>query len=161
MALNLRSQRLNYHPIINTLTLWDNCLPKRLVQAFNHFGITSSYTSQIEAIKAITASAIKLARIAAADETKIKLIPYDNFNWMARAWEATSLHFSITHNEVSALLVILELPEGPNAPSAAQITDICCFAETAGTRHTLPPHIALTKIMPTCYDPVQNTGVFL
>lgn len=158
MALNLRSQLLNYHPLINALTFWDNRVPKRLVQAFNHFGITALYPAQVKAIMYLSKSAIQLAQVAAADESKVKLLPYDNFNWTARAWEATALHGSVTHDEVSALLVILRPPGGPSAPSASCVTDLSQFSETEGTRHKLPPHTSLAEITPNSSDQKEFQG---
>ncbi|EDR06304.1 uncharacterized protein LACBIDRAFT_300406 [Laccaria bicolor S238N-H82] len=121
MVLNLRSRRLNYHAALNALLFWDNHVPKRLVQAFNHFGITTSYPFQGKSITALSKDVILLARRAANDSQKIKLLPYDNFNWISKAWEATALHGSITHDEVSALLVILPTPEGQEA---AKVTSL-------------------------------------
>ncbi|KAF8178739.1 hypothetical protein BJ912DRAFT_1033225 [Pholiota molesta] len=142
MLLNLRSRRLNYHATINTLLFWDNCIPKRLVQAFNHFGITTSYSFQVDAVTAISKNAMLLAQQAANDPSKIKMLPYDNFNWISRAWESSALHGTVTHDEVSALLVILPTP--PN--------DIHHFAPTQRTRHDISPAKSLSDILPNSAD---------
>ncbi|KAG6819049.1 hypothetical protein H0H93_015957 [Arthromyces matolae] len=152
ILLNLRSRRLNYHQIVNSLIFWDNRVPKRLLQAFNHFAITSSYPSQARAVMALSRDSLRLARLAANDPTKVTLLPYDNFNWTARAWESTALHHSITHDEVSALLVVLQMPDGPDVPSAEQLTSVSRFSETEGTRHRIPNHQSLSEILPTASD---------
>ncbi|KAF5313743.1 hypothetical protein D9619_013675 [Psilocybe cf. subviscida] len=123
--LNLRSRRLNYHAAMNSLIFWDNRVSKRLIRAFNMFGITSSSTFQSLAVTALSKSSLASARKAANDPTKIKMLPYDNFNWISHAWEATALHGSITHDQVSVLLAILPTP---TRKSAQNITDISHFS---------------------------------
>lgn len=150
MLLNLRSHRLNYHAAINALWFWDNRVPKRLVQSFNHLGVSASYSFQVRSINSISKNALYLARQAANDPTKIKMLPYDNFNWTARAWESTALHGTLTHDEVSALLVVLPTP--PGDLSAAQITDIRRFSTTEKTRHQLNPARSLADILPSAED---------
>lgn len=147
--LNLRSRKLNYHAAMNSLILWDNRVPKRLIQAFNHLGISTSYGFQIQAIAALSKNSLLQAQKAANDPAKIKMLPYDNFNWTAYAVEATALNKSATHDEVSALLVILPTPIGE---SAEHITSIPRFEATARTRHELPPRKSLADIMPTSHD---------
>ncbi|KAF8964881.1 hypothetical protein BDZ97DRAFT_1659640, partial [Flammula alnicola] len=107
MVLNLRSRRTNYHSVINGLVLWDNRVHKRVHQVFNHYGISSSYPFLLKGLKALSRDALRMARTAAADESKIKAFLYDNFNWVSRAWEATAAHGNVTHDEVSAILLVL------------------------------------------------------
>lgn len=102
----------------------------------NHLGITASYGFESNVIAALGKDVIRLARQAANDIQKIKMLPYNNFNWTSRAWEATALHGSITHDEVSALLVILPTPEGSDVST---ITRIDRFSAVERTRHQLPP----------------------
>lgn len=149
MLLNLRSRQTNYHQVLNSLLFWDNQVPKRLVHIFNRLGITSSYPFQGKAITFLSKDAINQARMAANDNSKIKMLPYDNFNWTSRAWESTALHKSITHDEVSALLVILPVPDGCEAH---QITAVKNFARVTDTRHTLSPRKSLISILPNAQD---------
>ncbi|KAF9542265.1 hypothetical protein CPC08DRAFT_738717 [Agrocybe pediades] len=149
ILLNLRSRQTNYHASMNSLLLWDNQTSKRLVQAFNHLGITSSYSFQTRAIASLSKNSLVLAQRAANDQSKIKMLPYDNFNWSARAWESTALHTTVTHDEVSALLIIIPTPEGC---MAADVTNISSFSVTEGTRHRIPYEKALTDILPSSTD---------
>ncbi|KAF6745044.1 hypothetical protein DFP72DRAFT_824883 [Ephemerocybe angulata] len=149
MALNLRSMKLNYHQGINSLILWDGSVPKRLVQMMNQYGICSSYPYQIRAVAALSKSSQANARIAANDPSKIKMLPYDNFNWVSRAWEASASHKTQTHDQVSALLVILPTPP---EKTAAEVTSIGQFKEKAGSRHLINPRDALSDILPSSSD---------
>lgn len=151
MLLNLRSYRLNYHHAINSILFWDNRVPKRLVETFNHLGITTSYQFQIRAINSISKSAVIAAQLAANNPDKIKMLPYDNFNWTSRVWESTALHGNITHDEVSALLVILPIPSTTTL-TASEITNIKHFSETSSVRHTLSPAKSLSDILPSSLD---------
>jgi hypothetical protein len=75
---------MTYHPLINTLMLWDNRAPKRLIQAFNRYGFSVSYSFLLKAVVHLSKDAVHLAKSVANDRSKVKLFPYDNFNWMAR-----------------------------------------------------------------------------
>ncbi|KAF6746363.1 hypothetical protein DFP72DRAFT_1152408 [Ephemerocybe angulata] len=152
MALNLRSARTNYHQAINSLIFWDNRIPKRIVQMLNQYGFCSSYSYQIEAVASLSRSSADLARVAANDPSKIKMLPYDNFNWVSRAWETSSTHKSQTHDQVSALLVILPTPP---ETQAKEVTSIAQFKEKNGARHRIDPRQALTDILPSRDD--QNS----
>ncbi|KAF6743489.1 hypothetical protein DFP72DRAFT_1177912 [Ephemerocybe angulata] len=150
MALNLRSQKTNYHQAIMSLIFWDNRLPKRIVQMLNEFGISSSHAYQIKGIKALSKSVQDLARAAANDIAKIKMLPYDNFNWMSRAWETSATHKSQSHDQVAALLVILPTPDGTDAKT---VTSIAQFKEKRSSgRHSIPPRQALAEIIPSRTD---------
>src|ERR1700722_19663734 len=105
--LNLRSQMLNCHATINALVLWDNCILKYTVQMLNHLGFCASHTFQGRAVIQLGKDVVRVARGVASDPTKLKSLPYDNFNWMSRAWEVSAAHGSVQHNQVSAMLVIL------------------------------------------------------
>ena len=105
---------------------------------------------QARAIAALSKSATLLAQRAANDPSKIKMLPYDNFNWVARAWESTALHGTVTHDKVSALLVIL--PTLPEGPTAAEITDTRNFTATEGRRHEIDPSKSLLDILPDAAD---------
>ena len=151
MALNLRSRQLNYHTTLNGLLLWANQVPKRLVQMFNQFGICPSYSFQARSVAALSKSALSLARGVANDPKKIIMLPYDNFNWTAHAWETTALHGSVTHDEVSALLVVLPIPNGCHA-EPENITAVDSFKQTYDMRHKVPPRQSLTDILPSHED---------
>jgi hypothetical protein len=87
-----------------------------------------------------------------SDPNKLKLLPYDNFNWMSRAWEVSAIHGSVQHNQVSAMLVVLNQPHGLDDPSAAHLANAERFAETAGTRHHMSAEDALEAIVPNADD---------
>lgn len=149
MTLNLQSRKTNYHGAINSLLFWDNRVPKHLVQALNHYGITASHSYQSRAIGYLSKSAVRLAQLAANDPRKIKLLPYDNFNWVSNAWETSLLNGNVTHDQVSALLIVMPTPMGQNADT---ITNISAFKEKEGSRHQLPSRNALLDIMPSSLD---------
>ncbi|KAJ3567632.1 hypothetical protein NP233_g6233 [Leucocoprinus birnbaumii] len=149
IVLNLRSHKTNYHAAMNSLLFWDNRVPKRLIQALNHFGITASHSFQACAIGYLSQSALKLAQLAANDPQKLKLLPYDNFNWVSNAWETSALHGNVTHDQVSALLIIMPTLDGL---TAADVSRVSAFQETEGTRHRHSSHRALINIMPSSMD---------
>ncbi|KAL4244050.1 hypothetical protein ABKN59_010552 [Abortiporus biennis] len=80
ILLNMRSRRTNYQAAAHAVILWDQRVPKRLVQGLNHIGFSTSYYFQITAIQSLSRDCVRRARIAAADPTKLKMLPYDNFN---------------------------------------------------------------------------------
>jgi hypothetical protein len=150
--LNLRSRMSNYHGAINALILWDNRVPKRVIQMLNHLGFCASHTFQGRAVIQLGKDAVRVARSVARDPTKLKLLPYDNFNWMSRAWEVSATHGSVQHDQVSAMLVVLNQPHGPNAPTATHLADVERFGATAGTRHQMAAEDALEAILPNSSD---------
>ncbi|KAJ7741731.1 hypothetical protein B0H16DRAFT_1323624, partial [Mycena metata] len=152
IILNLRSRETNLHAAVNSLMLWDGHVSKRLVQILNRYGFCTSYLYQTKAVESISKDGLKIARHAASDPEKLLLLPYDNFNWMQTAWEASATHGNISHDQVSALLVILGLPEGSPAGEARRLAGVDNFLQTAQTRHTLPPDRALEEILPTAVD---------
>ncbi|KAG0707609.1 hypothetical protein DFH29DRAFT_871599 [Suillus ampliporus] len=83
MVLNLRSRRVNLHPAITCLIMWDNQVPKRVVQLWNRYGASSSHPFQGRAIFHLSQDSLRVARAVANNGTKIKQLPYDNFNWMS------------------------------------------------------------------------------
>ncbi|KAJ7850313.1 hypothetical protein B0H14DRAFT_2237597, partial [Mycena olivaceomarginata] len=112
MLLNLCSRQKNLHLAMNSLLLWDGRVPKRLIQTLNHYAFCTSYNYQTKAVGSVSKDGVSLARCVANDPTKISLLPYDNFNWVETAWETSAIHGNISHDQVSALLVVLGLPEG-------------------------------------------------
>jgi hypothetical protein len=155
MLLNLRSRLTSYHPVMNSLMLWDNRASKKLVTILNHYGFCSSYRFSNKSVIYVTKDSIQLAINIANDPTKLHLLPYDNFNWMKHAWETSATHGSVTHDQVSALLVVLRLPPGSPPEMAKQLASIDSFTITAGTRHRLPPHQSLSEILPNHADQGQ------
>lgn len=152
IALNLRSTKTNYHQAILSLLLWDNRVPKRVVQMLNQLGICSSYTYGNTAVAALGKDSVNEARVAANNPSKIKMLPYDNFNWVSNSWEKSAIHKSRTHDQVSALLVILPTPPGVDAQ---QITSIPVFKQHTGSRHSLDPRAALAAILPSRTDQME------
>ncbi|KAJ6572935.1 hypothetical protein B0H10DRAFT_1839026 [Mycena sp. CBHHK59/15] len=152
MILNLRSQKTNLHGAMNTLMLWDGCVPKRLVQTLNHYGFCTSYLYQVKAVGSVSKDAVILARSVANDPEKLLLLPYDNYNWRETAWETSEMHGNISHDEVSALLVVLALPPDSLPGEAGRLASVDNFAQTARTRHHMPPDEALEGILPTDVD---------
>lgn len=155
IILNLRSRALNYHAAMTSMILWDNRTPKRIVQLFNRLGISSSHDFQLRAVQNLSTDGVRLARQVALDPTRLKMLPYDNFNWTSKAWEVSAIHGSSTHDEVSALLVVLTLPEGSTAETAERLADVKRFDAQLGNRHRIDPDLALEHILPDGDD--QNT----
>jgi hypothetical protein len=58
-------------------------------------------------------------------------------------------HGNITHDEMSALLIVLKLPEGPDTLTASEYASVQRFEEMAGARHRMPAATALEGIIPT------------
>ncbi|KAJ7257349.1 hypothetical protein C8J57DRAFT_1074436 [Mycena rebaudengoi] len=149
MLLNLRSHLTSYHGAMNALMLWDNRAPKRLVHILSGYGFSSSYSFLQKYVSQVSSDAIKIAIRAANDPSKITMLPYDNFNWTNHAWETSATHGTVTHDQVSALLVVLPCP--PNTTAAA-LTSITNFESTIRTRHRLPAHQSLSEILPDQAD---------
>ncbi|KAJ7810639.1 hypothetical protein B0H14DRAFT_3090741 [Mycena olivaceomarginata] len=151
MHLNLHSRQTNLHLAINSLLLWDGRVPKRLIQTLNHY-VFCTYNYQTKAVGSVSKDGVYLARCVANDPTKISLLPYDNFNWVETAWKISAIHGNISHDQVSAILVVLDLPEGSTSADAARLLHVLTFAQTNNTRHNLPPDISLEQILPSSDD---------
>jgi hypothetical protein len=104
---------------MNSLLLWDGRVPKRLVQTLNHYAFCTSYNYQAKAVVSVSKDSVHLARCVANDPSKIWIFPYDNFNWVEKAWETSATHGNVSHDQVSAILVVLNLPEGSSPADAA------------------------------------------
>ncbi|KAJ7794565.1 hypothetical protein B0H14DRAFT_2621768 [Mycena olivaceomarginata] len=137
---------------MNSLMLWDANVPRQIVQALNHYAFCSSYFYQAKAMQSISRDGVRLARQVANDPTKLILLPNDNFNWAGKAWETSATHGTVMHDQVSAILVVLNLPPGSLSTTASQLANIDNFAQTVGTCHRLPPHQSLEDIVPTSHD---------
>ncbi|KAJ7854783.1 hypothetical protein B0H13DRAFT_2254728 [Mycena leptocephala] len=134
IILNLRSRETNLHGAMNVLMLWDARVPKRVVQTLNRYGFCTSYLYQSKAVISVSKDGVRIAR------------------HMQTAWEASATHGSISHDQVSALLVVLALPKGSPLGEAARLAGVENFAQTAKTRHLIPPDQALEEILPTALD---------
>ncbi|KDQ54017.1 hypothetical protein JAAARDRAFT_49395 [Jaapia argillacea MUCL 33604] len=150
--LNLASRETNYHLVANSLIMWDNRVPKRLLQMMNRLGLATSFDFLSKAVVALSKDSVRIGKIATHDPSKLKLLPYDNFNWMSQAWEKSAIHGSVQHDQVSAMLVIFRLPTEADSPSAEHLASVTRFVETIGTRHTIPADIALERIVPNSED---------
>jgi hypothetical protein len=157
MLLNLRSRETNLHLAMNSLLLWDGGVAKRVVQTLNHYAFCTSYNYQSKAVGTISNDRTYLARCVANNPTKMSLLPYDNFNWVEKAWETSAAHGNLSHDQVSAILVVLDLPAGTSPTEATRLSHISNFDQTDRTRHLLPPDVSLEQILPSSED--QN--VFL
>ena len=156
MILNQRSRLITYHASINALVLWDNQVPKRGIQLLNRVGWCTSHRSTGRYVRQLGCDAIRLARDAAIDPSKVKLLPYDNFNWSVRAWEVSAMHRTAQHDQVSAMLVVLHQEQpffnnmdssGGAVPSAQHLASVERFVSQMGHRHKLSPDDALKNIM--------------
>jgi hypothetical protein len=149
MILNMRSRETNLHAAMNSLLLWDGTVPRCVIQILNRLAFCASDKYQQKAIKSISTDVVRLARKAANDPEKLILLPNDNFNWVGKAWETSATHASVTHDQVSALLVVLDAPSGMNA---ASLTSVDSFNLTLGNRHKIPAEQSLEEILPTASD---------
>ena len=146
MLLNARSRLFNYHQAMTAMLLWDHKVPKRLVQTLSRLSITSSYAFQCRAVQAVALDEVRLARIAAADDRKVRsCLRTCYFNWVSRTFEPSAEHGNVTHDEVSALLIVLRLPDGPGALTASEYASVQRFEETAGARHRIPCSNCITR----------------
>jgi hypothetical protein len=136
----------NYHQAMNSMLLWDHKTPKQLVQTLSRLSFSASYAFQCRSVKSVARDEVRLAKLAAADKSKVKQMAYDNFNWVSRTFEPSANHGHVTHDEVSALLVVLRLPEGPDALTASDYASVERFEATAGERHRIPAATALRAL---------------
>jgi hypothetical protein len=127
MLLNLRSRETNLHLAMNSLLLWDGGVAKRVVQTLNHYAFCTSYNYQSKAVGAISKDGTYLAQCVANNPTKMSLLPYDNFNWVEKAWETSAAHGNLSHDQVSAILVVLDLPAGTSPTEATRLSHISNF----------------------------------
>ncbi len=152
MLLNIRSRTTNYHAAINSLVLWDQGVPKRLVEAFNHIGFSSSYSYQVDAVSSLSTDTRRLACVAANDPNNMGSLPYDNFNWRRVAWEVSALHGSIQHDQVSAMFTVPSIPERLANRSAQHLSSTARFDELIGARLKKSPAESLQDIVPSQED---------
>ncbi|KAJ6578556.1 hypothetical protein B0H19DRAFT_1208163 [Mycena capillaripes] len=152
MLLNLRSRETNLHPAMNSLLLWDGRVPKRVVQTLNHYAFCTSYHWQTKAVGSVSKDAVCLAQCVANDPPKMSLLPYDNFNWVSKAWETSATHGNVSHDQVSALLLVLNLPPGSGPTDATRLSHVLTFEQSSGPRHVLPPEVSLEQILPSSRD---------
>ncbi|KAK7015673.1 hypothetical protein R3P38DRAFT_3321577 [Favolaschia claudopus] len=147
IALNPRSRVSNLHQRMNGFMFWDNKMLRRLVQMMNRLGVCVSYQARTDGRNSVT-----LARRVAADPTKLKMLPYDNFNWVSQVYESSATHRKVTHDQVSALLVVVNIPDGPDTLPAQELTCVERFEDAAGARLRLPAQQSLEEILPSRED---------
>ena len=128
----MRSRYTNYHAAVNALIFWEQQVPKRLCEAFNHYCISASYSFMTRAVEAISNDSTRVAQLIAADPTKLIMAPYDNFNWRERAWETSATHGTVQHDQVSAMLVSLWISEHLHGVPAAHLASVARFDHCAG-----------------------------
>ncbi|KAJ7340585.1 hypothetical protein DFH08DRAFT_704319, partial [Mycena albidolilacea] len=149
MILNMRSRETNLHAAMNPLFLWDDTVPRRVIQILNRFAFCASDKYRQKVVKSISTDVVRLARKAANDPKKLILLPNDNFDWVGKTWETSATHASVTHGQVSAILVVLDTPSGMNTASLASVDN---FNLTLGNRHKIPADQSLEEILPTASD---------
>ncbi|KAJ7697846.1 hypothetical protein B0H17DRAFT_1130125 [Mycena rosella] len=121
MILNLRSRETNLHGAMNTLILWDGCVPKQLVQTLNHYGSCTSYLYQTKAVGTISKDGVRPAKCAANNPENLLLLPYDNFNWMQTAYKTSAIHGNVSHDQLDVLPVLRTLNKQPQpSPSSSR-----------------------------------------
>ncbi|KAK7021001.1 hypothetical protein R3P38DRAFT_3318279 [Favolaschia claudopus] len=103
----------------------------------------------MKAVTAISKDAVQLTSTVANDPRRMCLLPYDNFNW---AWKTSATDGTISHDQVSALLVVLDLPPGSRPEDAARLSHVLTFDQTRNTRHHLDPALSLEQILPSSGD---------
>ncbi|KAI0782725.1 hypothetical protein C8Q75DRAFT_885922, partial [Abortiporus biennis] len=155
IALNMRSRITNYHAAVLSVIMWDQQVPKRLVQMFNHIGLSTSYQYQCLAIDSLGRDMVCHVRLAAADRKKLTMLGYDNFNWCTHAWEVSVSYRDIQHDQVSAILFVLSLPTHRASIPAEQLASVHRFIATLGRRHTLKLEDALRGIIPSREDHIN------
>lgn len=152
MLLNMRSRTTNYQAAMNALVFWDQQVPKRLIEAFNHVGFSASYKFQVRAVGALSKDVQRVARLVANDPENLIGLPYDNFNWRQWAREVSALHGSVQHDQVSAMIIIAHIPEALRMYSARHFADIKRFDALIGTRLNMPAEQSLREIIPNHED---------
>ncbi|KAI0737485.1 hypothetical protein BC629DRAFT_1446172 [Irpex lacteus] len=141
MLLNMRSRNTNYHAAINALVYWDQQVPKRLLEAFNHIGLCSSYPYQVRAVNALSKDVQRVASAAANDPNNLVTLPYDNYNWQQIAHEVSVLHRTLQHDQVSAMHL-----------TARHLASAARFKELVGSRLNVSAEQSLVDIMPNTND---------
>ncbi len=152
MLLNMRSRNTNYHGAINALVFWDQQVPKRLIEAFNHIGLCSSYSYQVRSVDALSKDVRRVAAAAANNPDNLVKMPYDNFNWEAYAYETSVSHGSTQHDQVSAMVVIPTIPQALRHLTARHLASAARFYALAGSRLNMSAEQSFVDIIPTLDD---------
>ena len=136
-----------------SLLCWDNRVPKRFVIAMNRLGVAGSYPFQCRLVLNLSHDSINDARKAANNPLTGNVFPYDNFNWRKIAREASALHKSVQHDQVSALLITIEpMEELTGTLTMKDIMSVEAVTKTEGSRHNIPPIESLASILPKAED---------
>lgn len=152
MLLNMRSRNTNYHAVINVLVFWDQQVSKRLLEAFNHIGLCSSYPFQVRAVDALSKDVRDIACTAANDPNNLVTLPYDNYNWQQIAHEVSVLHGTIQHDQVSAMIIIPTIPPAYRHLTARHLASAARFDALRGSRLNISPEQSLVDIIPSAQD---------
>ncbi|KAL0577988.1 hypothetical protein V5O48_003991, partial [Marasmius crinis-equi] len=152
ILLNARSQKTNYHQVINGLMLWDNRVPKRVVQALNQYGVCSSHPHLVRASRNLSSDITHCARLACLDELKLKILIYDNYNWRKLAYEASYVHGTVSYDQVSGILVCVAPKDVGSSVSATELSDVSRFDALEGQRTKINPRRSLEDILPSSED---------
>lgn len=119
------------------------------MEILNHLGAVSSYNLTIEVVKALGKDGVQLARVDAADIDMAKLVDYDNNNWLQTVHEAVEGRISVQHDQVSGVLVTLNLPPGACAKDIFSVTK---FDASKGNRCLLPGPTSFAQLLPSNDD---------
>ncbi|KAJ8087328.1 hypothetical protein PM082_006158 [Marasmius tenuissimus] len=152
ILLNVRSQKSNYHQLINGLVLWENRVSKRIFQALNQYSVCSSHRTALRASDALSKDITACARRAALNPTQIKLLVYDNFSWQTAVYEASQTHGKVSHDQVSGLLVCVDQFSANVESTAPHLTNVLRFDGLEGARTRMDPVQALEDIIPSARD---------
>ncbi|KAE9387960.1 hypothetical protein BT96DRAFT_1004649 [Gymnopus androsaceus JB14] len=104
----------------------------------------------MDSIASISRNSTGLARIASLDESKMKQLIYDNFNWETFIREVSALHGCIKHDQESAILTVMNVPM--DFGTANHLASVERFSATAGTQLLMPENKSLEQILPNLED---------
>ena len=82
------------------------------------------YSYYTKVVRSVGTDVVKRACQAAADETLVTMLVYNNFNWLHCGWEVSTSHGSVQHDQVSGMLIIICVNEQLSLPAVAR----CCMA---------------------------------
>lgn len=158
VLLNIRTRRTNLHQQVLGVIAWRLGVKRRFIQLMNQLGGLPSYPTTIQTVKCISINGIQCAVIEANDNSTLDEMEYDNFNWRKIVHEAVGGRTDIQHDQVSALLISLQLPPGLRACDVASVAK---FEACKGTRHTIPPTQSLLDVLPSENDEAQLRESFI
>lgn len=116
----------------------------------NQYGGLPSYPTTIQSVKAVGIDGTRLDVIEANDKTTMDELDYDN--WCKTVHEAVGGRTDVQHDQVSALLISLQLTPGVKAQDVASVAK---FDACKGSRRRIPPMQSLLDILPSKHDELQ------